>query len=74
MLACEPGGGPFLQGQCPDIRRLQPVQVDKILLSLDAKNVTIISDHVKHPFFSVSDSPLPTRSELHNTFERMDEL
>ncbi|XP_049433448.1 extracellular calcium-sensing receptor-like [Epinephelus fuscoguttatus] len=27
MLACEPGGGPFLQGQCPDIRRLQPVQI-----------------------------------------------
>ncbi|XP_042342378.1 extracellular calcium-sensing receptor-like [Plectropomus leopardus] len=27
MLACEPGRGPFLQGRCPDVRRLQPVQI-----------------------------------------------
>ncbi|XP_071352919.1 extracellular calcium-sensing receptor-like [Trachinotus anak] len=27
MLACEPGKGPFLEGQCPDVLRLQPVQI-----------------------------------------------
>ena len=27
MMDCEPGKGPFLEGQCPDVQRLQPVQV-----------------------------------------------
>ncbi|KAK2847339.1 hypothetical protein Q5P01_010338 [Channa striata] len=27
MLACEPGKGPFLEGQCPDVKKLQPVQI-----------------------------------------------
>ncbi|KAK2847340.1 hypothetical protein Q5P01_010339 [Channa striata] len=27
MLACEPGKGPFLEGQCPDVHKLQPVQI-----------------------------------------------
>ncbi|XP_022625380.1 extracellular calcium-sensing receptor-like [Seriola dumerili] len=27
MLACESGKGPFLEGQCPDVWRLQPVQI-----------------------------------------------
>ncbi|XP_026149923.1 extracellular calcium-sensing receptor-like [Mastacembelus armatus] len=27
MLACEPGKGPFLKGQCPDVERLQPLQI-----------------------------------------------
>ncbi|XP_067451890.1 extracellular calcium-sensing receptor-like [Thunnus thynnus] len=27
MLVCEPGKGPFLEGQCPDIQRIQPLQI-----------------------------------------------
>nr|XP_020443909.1 extracellular calcium-sensing receptor-like [Monopterus albus] len=27
MLACEPGKGPFLEGQCPDVEMLQPAQI-----------------------------------------------
>ncbi|KAK2912416.1 hypothetical protein Q8A73_006529 [Channa argus] len=27
MLSCEPGKGPFLEGQCPDVQKLQPVQI-----------------------------------------------
>ncbi len=40
MLACEPGKGPFLQGHCPDVQKLQPIQVNEILQSLDATIVT----------------------------------
>ncbi|KAM3875163.1 vomeronasal type-2 receptor 1-like [Diretmus argenteus] len=31
MLACQPGKGPFLNGQCPDVRRLQPAQIHHYL-------------------------------------------
>ncbi|XP_067363907.1 extracellular calcium-sensing receptor-like [Channa argus] len=27
MLSCEPGKGPFSEGQCPDVQKLQPVQI-----------------------------------------------
>lgn len=74
MLACEPGKGPFLEGQCPDVLRLQPVQVSEIFVqSLDATDVIISRNDMKQPF-SLSDSPLLATSELYNTFEGMDEL
>ncbi|XP_050921480.1 extracellular calcium-sensing receptor-like [Lates calcarifer] len=50
MLACEPGKGPFLDGQCPDVRRLQPLQVNKILRSLDVTNFIIFRSDMKQPF------------------------
>ncbi|XP_071784015.2 extracellular calcium-sensing receptor-like [Centroberyx gerrardi] len=31
MQACQPGKGPFLKGQCPDVRRLQPTQISHYL-------------------------------------------
>ncbi|KAM3875162.1 extracellular calcium-sensing receptor-like [Diretmus argenteus] len=31
MLACQPGKGPFLNGQCPDVRRFQPAQIHHYL-------------------------------------------
>lgn len=73
MLACEAGKGPFLEGQCPDVWRLQPVQVNTTLPFSDVISVVVLRKHMKQPS-SVSDSSLPATSELFNTFERMDEL
>lgn len=73
MLTCEPGKGPFLEGQCPDVQRLQPVQVNSILQFLDVIHATASRTNMKQ-LFSVPDNLLPATSELFNTFEGMDEL
>lgn len=52
MLACEPGKGPFLDGQCPDVWRLQPVQVNEILQSTQVTNGITFRGDMKQPLFS----------------------
>lgn len=51
MLACEPGKGPFLEGQCPDVWSLHPIQVNGILQSTKVTNVIIFRSDMKQPFF-----------------------
>lgn len=74
MLACERGKGPFLEGQCPDVWSLHPIQVNEILQSTKVTNVIIFRSDNETTFFPLSDSPLPATSELYNTTEGMDEL
>lgn len=73
MLACEPEKGPFLEGHCPDVQRLQPVQVNSILQFVDVIHATALRTNMRQSF-SVPDSSLPATSELFNTLEGMDEL
>lgn len=69
MLACEPGTGPFLEGQCPDVWSLQPVQVRErpVVMMLYVRVLYLAPS-------SASVSSLPKESQLFNTFEGMDAL